>query len=186
MSGFSQLNPVPVANGGTASSTAATARTALSAAALGANTDITSLAGTATNDNAAAGKIGEIISSAVVVGSAVSLSTATGANITSISLTAGDWDVRACAGFHGSGTTVFFSTRAGINTTTATLPLASAGGLVVKGEAAGVVYSYDQVLGVPTVRVSVGSTTTVYLVAYSDFTTSTMVAYGFIEARRAR
>jgi hypothetical protein len=63
--------------------------------------------GTATNDDAAAGKLGEIISSNIVVGSAVSLTTNTPANITSLSLTAGDWDVWGLMNSsEGSGTTL--------------------------------------------------------------------------------
>jgi predicted nucleic acid-binding protein len=48
---------------------------------------------TQTNDSAAAGKVGEFITSNIVVGSAVALTTGTAANVTSVSLTAGDWDV---------------------------------------------------------------------------------------------
>src|SRR5690349_16625741 len=84
----------------------ATLKTSIGFASSGVNTDITSLAGTATNDDAAAGKIGEYIESEVLSGSAVSLTTNTAANITSISLTAGDWDVWGAAVYQlGSGTT---------------------------------------------------------------------------------
>ena len=52
------------------------------------------IVGTTTNDSATAGYVGEVITSSVPVGSAVSLTTAvsavSGKTITSISLTAGD------------------------------------------------------------------------------------------------
>ena len=51
------------------------------------------LAGVTTNSNAAAGIVGEYISSSIASGSAVSLTTGVSANVTSISLTAGDWEV---------------------------------------------------------------------------------------------
>src|SRR5262245_50475602 len=68
-------------------------RTAGSIAGSGANADITSLTGTTTNDNAATGKIGEYLESEILIGSHVQLTNATAANITSLSLTAGDWNV---------------------------------------------------------------------------------------------
>src|SRR5690348_13475523 len=51
------------------------------------------LVGTATNDNAAAGQIGEVISSTVLIADKVPLANGTPKTITSIILTPGDWDV---------------------------------------------------------------------------------------------
>jgi hypothetical protein len=51
------------------------------------------IVGTTTNDNAAAGKVGEFISNVVSAGSAVSTPGGTPTYIASVSLTAGDWDV---------------------------------------------------------------------------------------------
>ncbi|MDP2325295.1 MAG: hypothetical protein Q8N51_14890, partial [Gammaproteobacteria bacterium] len=61
--------------------------------------------GTNTNDAAAAGYIGELIGSTIASGSAVSLTTATNANVTSISLTAGDWDVWGAITYNHGGST---------------------------------------------------------------------------------
>src|SRR5260221_11377663 len=58
-----------------------------------------SFVGSTTNDSAVAGNIGEIVTATLATGSAVVLTTNTTANVTSISLTAGDWDV--------TGTVVF-------------------------------------------------------------------------------
>ena len=57
------------------------------------------LVGTTTNDNAAAGSVGQLIESTISVGSAVSITSTVGKTITSISLTAGDWDVWGNIGF---------------------------------------------------------------------------------------
>lgn len=151
----------------------------------GANTDITSLAGTTTNDNAAAGKVGEVISSNIASGSAVGLTSGATANVTSISLTAGDWDVDANVCFLPNGATTYTSVSGGVHTTSATLPNPPGGGAI---------FSYNltfttgvgQYCPAGSVRISVSETTTVYLVAQSVFAVSTMGAYGYIKARRAR
>lgn len=145
-------------------------------------TGLLSGGGTSTNDDAAAGKIGEAVSSSVALGSAVALTTVTAANVTSISLTAGDWDVSSNIAFTGSATAVVYA-GGGVNTTSATLPtegtrmnwLGRSGALPV-----------DPSFAVPRVRVSIAATTTVYLVAQASFTGGTCSAYGTLFARRAR
>lgn len=82
---------LPVANGGTGGTTASAARTALGAAALGANTDITSLAapslGAATATTAAGGTNNTQVATTAFVTSALTGKAASGANsdITSLS-----------------------------------------------------------------------------------------------------
>lgn len=140
--------------------------------------------GTVTNDNAAAGYIGEIISGTAAAGS-VSLTTATPANITSISLTAGDWDVTGGVTFTTPINTSVTQAIAGISTTAATF---GADGTYARNTIAayvpGAVEWLDQVA--PTVRLSLAATTTVYLIGQSTFTVSTQTAGGFIRARRVR
>jgi hypothetical protein len=139
------------------------------------------IVGTTTNDNAATGNVGEIISSSITSGSATSLSNGVAKNVTSISISAGDWDVYGNVFFTASigGT----SYTAWISSTTATQPDLS---LVssVQGVSAGALSSAGIV--VPFVRVSVASSTTYFLSALSDFTTGTVTACGNIFARRAR
>lgn len=135
------------------------------------------LLGSSTNDSASAGYVGEYISSQVVYASAVSLTTATQKNVTSISLTAGDWDVSGQVGFVAS--VAFQAVSAGINTTSATLPDFS---LYSNTNSASTTYS----AAIVTQRISLSSTTTVYLVAEASFTTGTCTACGFIGARRLR
>lgn len=137
-----------------------------------------SVIGTTTNDNAATGYIGEVVTSTVASGAGVSLVTGTAKTITSISLTAGDWDVY---GMFGAFTdTAITSVIAGSSLTTNTT-----------GAEDSTVYaapiSGNQTLqsAIPTVRVSIASTTTIYLVGRVAFT-GTCVGYGRITARRAR
>lgn len=142
----------------------------------------TGIIGTTTNDNAAAGSVGEYISSTVSGGSPVSLTTNVVANVTSISLTAGDWDVGGIVGFSlGTGTSVTYSTAAA-NSTSATLP--ALGGYASNGTTS--VPVTDPSLVIPTIRASLSTTTTYYLVAKAGFTVSTLGAYGMIWARRRR
>jgi len=139
------------------------------------------LVGTTTNNNANAGSVGEYISSTVASGSSISLSSGVSANVTSISLTAGDWDVFGAVQFTAGATTTQTAYYGCISTVSATLiggQTAVTPGLATGQALAGV--------GAPQIRLSLASTTTVYLVAESIFGTSTMNAYGFIGARRRR
>jgi len=140
------------------------------------------IVGTTTNNNANAGSVGEYISSTVASGSAVSLTSGTPANVTSISLTAGDWDVFGAVDFNVGATTVVQLFGGSASTTSATNTSGSV--FFSPGFAAGVTTTAGG--AIPTIRLSLASTTTVYLVAQSNFTVSTMSAYGFIGARRRR
>lgn len=158
-------------------------KTALSNLGLVASPTIASdIVGTATNDNATAGNIGEHTSSLIAIGSAVSLTTATPANITSISLTAGDWDVTGAINFTEGSATVTVRTG-GINTTTATLPT---DGTEVENGTLTTVLSTKNSVTIPRKRISIAGTTTVYLVASSTFSAGTVAGYGQITARRVR
>lgn len=146
-----------------------------------------SVIGTTTNDNAATGYVGEYLESEVLQASAVSLSSGDPPiNITSISLTAGDWDVSGTVSFVPAASTSVTQYVATVNSTSATLPTASGkGAYSIRSMAAQVPNAADYV---PTGnrRVSIASTTTFYLIARSTFTVSTMQAFGIITARRAR
>ncbi len=140
--------------------------------------------GTATNDSAAAGYIGEYPTPAVVlVGSAITLTTNTDANVTSISLTAGDWDVTGTAVFTGGAITGTRST-AGVSTVSATLN--SSTPLLYAQSPSVPTVNADVTVSVPNVRISISSTTTVYLVSNSSFSAGTAKAYGCLQARRVR
>ena len=144
-----------------------------------------SVQGTNTNDSAAAGYVGEYQESEVLSGSAVSLTTTTAANVTSLSLTAGDWDVCGDVVFSPGGATTVTLLVVGINTVSGTMPVSPGKGSThslqipfTTGQA--------QVMPTGTRRISISSTTTVYLLARADFGASTLSAYGILTARRAR
>jgi hypothetical protein len=165
----------------------------------GANSDITSLTavtalsttggvdikGTNTNDSAAAGDVGEYVESIVTVGSAISLTSTVAANVTSISLTAGDWDVTGVTAFNPAGTTSITISRGSISTTSATIDT-SPGRLAGHASEAQVPAGNASFYPLPVARLSLSTATTVYLVATSTFTVSTLSAYGIISARRVR
>lgn len=138
--------------------------------------------GTRTNDSATAGNVGETISSLVASGAPVSLTTNTTANVTSISLTAGDWDVEGNINA-ALGTATVTAASGGITTTSATVPTDGSeifGGVVVT------LTSLSTTLSCPRKRISLAATTTVYLVARSTFSAGTVGTFGSLVARRVR
>lgn len=138
--------------------------------------------GTTTNNSAAAGSVGEYVQSVVA---AVPYTSGTVTNITSISLTAGDWDVTGMiVGQGGSSSTLGpnftnISLFSGATTTdlvigdntqywTAAAASTSSGG------------------NVPLWRLSISGTTTVYLKINSTFVGGSPTAWGKLAARRVR
>lgn len=135
------------------------------------------LPATATNDNAAAGKVGEFVTATVLSGSAIALTSNTAANMTSVSLTAGDWDVM--------GTVLFSASGANVTLIEAALSTASAGLPDVSQRLYNPVSQTAFGSPVPMLRVSIAATTIVYLVVFATFA-SGCTASGAIYARRAR
>ncbi len=123
-----------------------------------------------------------VVSSAIAVGSAVSLSSTVASDVTSISLPAGDWDVEANVNFN-LGSATLTTTVAGISLTTATIP--TDGSEAYSGLQLTTTSALDSVT-VSRKRVSVAVTTTVYLVAKQTFSAGTSGAFGSITARRAK
>jgi hypothetical protein len=143
-----------------------------------------------TSGNAAAGDVGEYIGSPVASGSAVSLTANTPANVTSISLAAGDWDVSAIALFNGASTTTVTYLNAFISQVSATIDTTTAGAEASLGYPLAGFNAFPTSaptsLSIPPLRISVSSTTTIYLVVQSGFGSGTANAYGIIRARRLR
>ena len=141
--------------------------------------------GTTTNDSAAAGYIGEVMRAAVLDSAAVSSTGSTQLfDVTSISLTAGDWDVSGIVQFLANGATVTVA-RMGISATTGN----SATGLVFGDNylSCPIPTATDDSNGtVPNFRVSLTGTTTYYLKAQMTYAVATPKAYGRISARRVR
>jgi hypothetical protein len=135
--------------------------------------------GTATNDNAASGYIGEYVSANLSQASRIGISTNTAANIVSVTLTAGDWDCQGAVSFIPSGSVP--SRYAGwISTASASEPTPPNGGAYSTDT--GVVGSF----GVGETRESVAGSTTVYLSSIANFSGGTMSTYGFLGCRRMR
>jgi hypothetical protein len=141
------------------------------------------LPGTATNDNATTGNVGESVDGAVVTGSAVSLVTGTPKTVVSIPVPAGDWEIDCNAYFNAGGTTVVTSMTVSISLVTNTLDLtAGRWGQQVCNLTGPPTLNAS----VPSARFNFATTTTVFLVVQSGFTTSTQAAWGNIHARRPR
>jgi hypothetical protein len=149
--------------------------------------DRVSFVGTPTNDNATAGDVGEIISSAVETGAAVALTNGVAANVTSISLTAGDWDVTGVVHLQGNAATTVSNAFASVSGTSATLSNTAANASQIWSNG-NTIFAAATYVSVPPItrRVTIASTTTHYLVALAAFGVSTCAAFGYIQARRAR
>lgn len=154
------------------------------------------IVGTTTNNNANAGSVGEYICAQVTNGGSptgcstntntpVSLTTGVTANVTSISLAAGDWHVCGNIGFVAGGTTNVTAISSAIHTISAAFPVPTGLGAYVSLPIASQT-GQGPILSVGCTRMLLASTTTVYLVVNSNFNTSTNAAIGFIAARRPR
>lgn len=182
-SGFSAYLASPPAIGGTAA--AAGKFTTLQSTSTFTPSTTSGIVGTTLADNANAGSVGEYMSSSIAQ-TAISLTAATPANITSLSLTAGDWDCLANVVFDPAGTTVAVGYDGWISTTSATLPTAPNGGAFLF--LSGLTYVAGAINAWPVgeIRENVSTTTTVYLSVIASFSTSTMTAGGFLGCRRVR
>ncbi len=136
------------------------------------------IVGTSTNNDASAGSVGEFKSSLVTTGSAVTCTTAVTRDITSLSLTAGDWDVYGNVEVASGG--LITQAYGWVSTTSAAFPDNS---LIAGAQVSGTTTIWA--MTTPFKRVSIASTTTVYLSVYLAFTVSG-TACGNIYARRVR
>jgi hypothetical protein len=126
----------------------------------------------------ASGFLGEQVRSTVAQASAITLANGTAANVTSISLTAGIWDVTGVVMFNGNIT----GTASGASIGTTSNTTGTLGDNYMLTPTVSTVN--DLAVVVPPYRISLTSTTTVYLVAICAFTAGTSKAYGRISATR--
>lgn len=134
--------------------------------------------GTTTNNNAAAGSVGEFADTGIISGTITT--TNTSQNMTSFSLSAGDWDVYANVHFQpasGSNTQFF----CGINTTSATLPTLGGTNYWDRSDT-----SLNADTGFVFMRLSLSGTTTVYFVGRATFPSTSPAFAGQMVARRVR
>jgi hypothetical protein len=169
-----------VVNGGAGAFTTVTASSTITPS------QTAGIVGTTTNNNADAGSVGEFISSTILQANRVGLTTGTPVNVTSISLTAGDWDVSILLGLSENSSTAWTYYIGSVSAVSATVSTSVTNNVQgsVNSSTLAVVNVY---LPGPVVRVSLASTTTYYLVAQGGFTGgSGQAAFGTIRARRVR
>lgn len=159
-------------------------------------TSTVGILGTITNDNPAAGNVGEVLKATVVAGSAVSETTATPVNITSLSLTVGDWEVTGACDRTLTGTTatIYGCSLSGTTGTLSTQPAFTTGNITCSEESfvtqaatfgTTVTGRYDTRVGPIRCQVTTASTT-IFLVGGDTFSAGTVGLFGTIRARRLR
>ncbi len=138
------------------------------------------IVGTATNDNANAGSWGEYQSASPA---GVTLTNGTAANVASLPLTAGDWDVSGNINFSTGAGDTLSAGFSGISTTSATQP---ASPLYSTFTGISVAPSNFYTSATMTTRISIAGSATVYLVGTGYHSGGTLTATGIIRARRVR
>lgn len=131
--------------------------------------------------SAASGIVGEFIESVVPNSGPTNYTSATATNLTSISLTAGDWDVEASVINLGAVATITFQ-QCDISTISKTVNAS-------RCNTDGSTYTtFTGLKYLPLTRrqINVSTTTTVYLVSQVTFTGTSVTGYGYINARRIR
>lgn len=141
--------------------------------------------GSATNDSAATGSVGEIVTNTTAANS-TSLTTGVIADCCTISLTAGDWDIFGNLALFGGATTQLTF----IKTWTSASSVTDPGGslycdfFLAAGTTPFATAPFN--LACPFLRVSLSGTSTIYLSVQALFTVSTCTAGGSLYARRRR
>lgn len=142
----------------------------------GGNQIIASKAGVTDGSTAVAGQIGETITNTTTTSSVTSGTTF---NMTSVTLTPGDWEVNAVLDFEfGSGVTATVA-AGGVNTTSGTVPSYP---YLVKSQCS---MNGGQHINARR-RINLSSSATIYLVGVCTFSGGTTAANGYLEARRVR
>ena len=149
-------------------------------------TSTSGIIGTTTNDNAAAGSVGEYISAALPRANSITLTSSQPTSIVSILLSSGDWDVWGAMQnlfITGHDLSAVVCGTSLVSNTFDTITTGYVTSQTIQGLGAG--NNANAQLSAPMRRLSISTTTTIYLTVQLNFTGS-MGAYGFIAARRAR
>ena len=150
------------------------------AASMGAVNGGMQISGTVSNDNTCTGCIGESPVTVLASGSAVSFVNITAKNITSISLTAGDWDVYGECWINSSAA----STQQFCNVTTSSNTLGAGPADNQAFSASVATTTGTNILSTGRARISINSTTSVFMVGFCAFASGTCTGFGKISARR--
>lgn len=133
--------------------------------------------GTITNDDAAAGQIGEYLSAS---GGPVGLATSVPADIASVSLTPGDWEVSGRITFNPAPTTHPIQLQAGLSAVSGAFTTPP------NGLSATFTVGIPATIDTGVARFSLAAATVIYLEGFASFSTAGLTASGTINARRAR
>lgn len=146
-----------------------------------------SIVGTTTNNDAVTGNLGEEINSTISTYTNYT-TTATYQNITSITLTAGDWDLSAFFTYSSNSATITAAANAifVISTTTASAAGATEGKNIAYLPQAALLGTSLFSDAIAPYRVSLSGTTTYYLNTQATFTVGNPQYAGTIRARRVR
>jgi hypothetical protein len=143
--------------------------------------------GTTTNNSAAAGSVGEIISSVIPSGGTlVSLTNGAAVAVVAITLTAGDWDIWANISITGGATTQLTFAKAAIYTTSSAFPDESLCNTVFLAPGTTPFTVDDVNFNAVSYPVSLSGNTNFYLNTLALFSISTASAFGGLYARRRR
>jgi hypothetical protein len=137
------------------------------------------IVGVTNGSNAAAGDVGELISSVIPNSSSVAITSGATVNLTSISLTAGNWSIRG--NIVVQAITTLSEIDVWISSTSASIPDTSLRNIIATNAAAVPFLSSNA----PPFSISVSSTTPIYLTAYAAGT-GTLSMRGGIFATRIR
>lgn len=155
------------------------------------NTEGTDIRGTTTNDTAAAGFVGEVITAVLAFADRESLSSGAANTIASASITAGQWLLCGDIHFEAGTASAITELLAAVNTTTDAIPASTSlanpsSGLMrtqVDDGLAALDGGWD--VPIPCFSLSLSATTTYYLVARAAFS-DTLAASGYFQAIRLR
>jgi hypothetical protein len=176
----SAVNGIAASNAATANSPVLAATgsdTNISLVLRGQGTSGAAILGVTDGSNAGSGFVGQVISSIITYASNTSYTNNTFVNLTSITLSAGDWDLWGNIGLTGTTVTAL---EGSISTTSATIGN-NEFKLLALATSASSILAYP----VPSTYMSVSGNTNVYLVIYGTGT-GTMFMFGGIYARRRR
>lgn len=141
------------------------------------------IVGTTDGTSKASGLLGEVLSGAVNSGAAVSLTTATVANLSNAALTAGNWMVYGTVQFVGSGATVT-KIEAAISAANSDIPASTAERFSAQAMSLTTFTGELGSLKIGPYYLKVTGNATRYINCRATFSAGTMTAYGYIEARR--
>lgn len=139
------------------------------------------LRGNTSGSAPAVGFVGEKIETLVASGAPVALTTNTAADVASVSLTPGSWDVSGNIIFAGAGGLTQTLAAGCINSTSATM--VTDGSEVPSGVLTVATNETDGIT-IPPKRFNVATTTTIYLVAKATFAAGSIGTYGKLTAIR--